>query len=200
MESARDSEGAWCEISSRWRSALGCQLQWGMSFVNKIIMNRINAEIYTFSALNPGIWCKRDSGKIDLLSIDSPIPHIHVYIYIFTDFLYYCMELQSVCCLLQPPHELLLYNLESGRVKELIGHNTQVGSHLSLKCNWQWMKEFVDAFILCQSSHVETIDTVSNWDYMKIIVDAIHIWLLSHLEEIDQQCQHSGCWAGVSSE
>lgn len=26
----------------------------------------------------------------------------------------------------EPPHELLLYNLESGRGKELIGHDTQV--------------------------------------------------------------------------
>ncbi|KAG0566908.1 hypothetical protein KC19_7G096500 [Ceratodon purpureus] len=26
----------------------------------------------------------------------------------------------------EPPHELLLYNLESGRAKELIGHNTQI--------------------------------------------------------------------------
>lgn len=91
-----------------------------------------------FSALNTGISCKRDSGKIDLLSLDSLIPHIHdsLSIYICTVFLYYLMDLQSLCCLWQPPHELLLYNLESGRVKELIGHNTQVGSLLSLKCTY----------------------------------------------------------------
>lgn len=35
---------------------------------------------------------------------------------------------------------------------------------------------------------------------MKKIVAAVHIWLLSHLETIDQQCQNTGCLAGVSSE
>lgn len=101
-------------------------------------MNTNFVEIYMFSALNTGISCKRDSGKIDLLSLDSLIPHIHdsLSIYICTVFLYYLMDLQSLCCLWQPPHELLLYNLESGRVKELIGHNTQVGSLLSLKCTY----------------------------------------------------------------
>jgi GTP cyclohydrolase III len=32
----------------------------------------------------------------------------------------------SVCYGWQPPNELLLYNLVSGRARELIGHNSQI--------------------------------------------------------------------------
>lgn len=44
-------------------------------------------------------------------------------------------ELQSLCCLWQPIVSWLLYNHESGQVKEAIGHTTAhwVSSLLSLK-------------------------------------------------------------------
>lgn len=48
-----------------------------------------------------------------------PIPVLHV-------FLYFPVKLTGECCGLQPPNELMLYSLESGRGKQLIGHNTQV--------------------------------------------------------------------------
>ena len=48
-----------------------------------------------------------------------PIPVLHM-------FLYFLVKLTAECCALQPPNELMLYSLESGRGKQLIGHNTQV--------------------------------------------------------------------------
>lgn len=48
-----------------------------------------------------------------------PIPVLHI-------LLYFAVNLTAECCGLQPPNELMLYSLESGRGKQLIGHNTQV--------------------------------------------------------------------------